>query len=170
MNRLLLVLIFIIPAVSGCENLTGEYSLYALITGKSAVSKSESDVPKKPILPEIDDTSLAKLLLKPEKYELTVERDPFRPIIEENDDERGPEPVIVNEVSMPDPMVAVRQVDFQGVVKIGSSYSALIQAQGDKGVYMVNDVVNTLKIVKITEQELTVTKDNQTFVIKRGEE
>ncbi len=156
LNRLFLL--GLVLFLSGCDQLN------SLFLPKK---KAPPVVEAKPIVPMLEDTDLAKLILKPEPYKLKVTRDPFKPLIERKEAlEKGTqEDAVLYQMSQEQ----VKKMKYLGLIKMADQYSALIKTEKRKGVYKLNDEVEGFYITGIAPDHVVLEKQNMTFNLKRGE-
>lgn len=115
----------------------------------------------KPALEKIDDTKLAKIILKPEKAAINVNRDPFLPLIQE---EKAPVRQVRTDLNQD-----LKRFRFLGVFKENDEYVAFLKSGQDKGTYRKDDKVKDFTITKIGPEEVILTNGEQTVTLKRGE-
>lgn len=116
----------------------------------------------KPTLEKIDDTQLAKLILKPEKAAIDVNRDPFQPLIQE-------EKKASVFAGIPPQGQDLQRFKFLGVFKENDEYVAFLKNGQDKGTYRKDDKLKDFTVTKIGPDEVILTNGEQTVTLKRGE-
>lgn len=144
------------------------FALLVFVTSGCDVVKSFQKIEQESVLADetpqlvelIDDEMLAKLIIKPKKFELNVTRDPFKPLekflhSKEDAAELTPDEIIDG-------------MEYLGVVKINSHYSAFLKTKNAKGVFNISDRVNQMEITDIQENYVLLKKGNKTYHIKRG--
>ena len=126
------------------------------------VKKQPKPVVTKPSLEKIDDDRLAKLILKPKKAAIDVNRDPFRPLIQE-------EKRVPVFAGIPQHGQDLKRFKFLGVFKENDEYVAFLKNGKKKGTYRKDDKVKDFTITKIGPNEVILTNGEQTVTLKRGE-
>ncbi len=126
-----------------------------------AKSKKQPEVVK-PKLKKVDDLNLAKLLLKPNKADIQVSRDPFEPLIKE---EPKNTKVMVRKKPRTNEM---RQYKFLGVAKVNNEYVAYLKNGAVKGTFRKDDKVKDYTITEIGPNQVTLSNGDQTVTLKRG--
>ncbi|MBZ0166686.1 MAG: hypothetical protein K8I00_07745 [Candidatus Omnitrophica bacterium] len=116
----------------------------------------------KPALEKIDDTQLAKIILKPNKAAINVNRDPFLPLIQE--EKKAPLRQVRTDLNQD-----LKRFRFLGVFKENDEYVAFLKSGQDKGTYRKDDKVKDFTITKIGPEEVILTNGEQTVTLKRGE-
>ena len=132
-----------------------------LVTGcrKSSLPK-ESQAPIEPVVNAVTSEELAQVILKPKPLDIQVPRDPFRPLFSQ----------VGSDGSVRSPIAGEMDIAYVGVIKIGEEYFALLRYGDKKGVFKLNDQINSLKITEIREDYVMLQHDQQSIKIKRGEQ
>ncbi len=123
----------------------------------SSGNKNKNAV-SEPVVEKVEDLQLAKIILKPEKPEIKVTRDPFKPLMEG----KGSAAVVLNIGEQ------LERYKFMGVTKSDDEYVAFIKDGAKRGTYRKNDMLNEFKIVDIGPQEVLLLNGEKTFTLKRG--
>ena len=116
----------------------------------------------KPALEKIDDTQLAKVILKPKKASIDVNRDPFMPLIVEE----KKTPIFAG---IPRQGQDLQRFKFLGVFKENDEYVAFLKSGQKKGTYRKDDKLKDFTVTKIGPDEVILTNGEQTVTLKRGE-
>ncbi|MBP9853625.1 MAG: hypothetical protein KBD53_02020 [Candidatus Omnitrophica bacterium] len=135
------------------------YLIIILVCFSGCSSKKKEVVVSEPVVEKVEDLQLAKIILKPEKPEISVTRDPFKPLIELN---KGPAALVLNIGEQ------LERYKFMGVTKSDDEYVAFIKDGAKRGTYRKNDMLNEFKIVDIGPQEVLLLNGEKTFTLKRG--
>ncbi len=135
----------------------------------SWLDKKEAEAPKvEPLVPVMEDESLAQLVLKPKPYQLNVKRDPFKPLIDANAKKKGPMTEDLQLAEMQNQEM-IKRFQLLGIVKVGESVSALIQTETKKSAYAVGDVVESFTVREILDDQVLLAKGDRVYYLKRGE-
>lgn len=126
------------------------------------VKPKPEPVVTKPSLDKIEDDRLAKLILKPKKVAINVNRDPFQPLIQE-------EKRVPVFAGIPQHGQDLKRFKFLGVFKENDEYVAFLKNGQKKGTYRKDDKVKDFTITKIGPNEVILTNGEQTVTLKRGE-
>jgi hypothetical protein len=129
------------------------------LTKKPVVSDTTDD----PLIERIKTPQLARMILKPQKAELKVSRDPFTPLFTSKEEAKANSPQ-VNETASP-----IEDLIFLGVVRMNEEYLALLKDNLKKGLFRVNEKVKDFTITDIQEDEVTLNNGVRTIKIKRGD-
>ncbi len=134
-------------------------TLFFLIQGcdRLPFKKKEPPAPKAEIK-RIENTELAKVILKPQREKLNLDRDPFKPITS-SASAVGYTPTGETEL---------KNVKILGVTKINDEFRALLNVNDKKGVYKVDDMVDQYKITEIMKDQIMLSNGSQTITLKRG--
>lgn len=153
-NRVILTILIFVVCLSGC-NLPGRKA-----KKRKAVKKVEHTVEM--------DIKLAELVLRPQSSKIEINRDPFKPLI---DDQLNQLVNVAGDPSTKEDSAAVvlSGLRYGGMVSIGGVKSALLSSPEKKGVFQVNDTFHELMIVDINETTVELKKGEKTFQLKRGE-
>lgn len=117
--------------------------------------------PEKPLIRMVADVELAKLILRPESVKLDANRDPFKPL--GYDQSLATVPIELES----DPF---RQFKLLGVTKVDNQFRALVTSPTGRDIYQVNDKIGDYVITEITNEQMTLTNDeNKTATLKRGD-
>src|SRR4030095_8337078 len=143
----IITILILVLATSGCEQI--EPQARALLKKKKSVTVQE----QAPLVSMMDDTRLAKLILKPKPYELKVTRDPFKPLIERSDKSGGQLPAGNADLYKVE-QDKVSKMRYLGVFKIGDQYSALIRTEKKKSVFKINDDIEGFTVMEIHEDHI----------------
>lgn len=151
--RFLFILFLLLP-LAGCDQLMNWYrrSTSKFADVENSPQAAQTSVEKL----DVQDIDLAKILVKPERHELQINRDPFKPLLETD---------TPNVQAKEDPLA---NMQFVGVVKVGDTFSALIKTEKGKNVYSVNDKLGELVIINITEEFVEFKKGEEVHQLKRG--
>lgn len=157
MKKIILLLIFIlgILPLTGCE----EYAYFFKMRKYKAEQLAKEE--KKVEFNVMDNTQLAKIILKPEKYKLSIKKDPFEPVLSKGLDNLDLKTISLKQL--------LSTFEYLGVVKIGDSSSALLKVDNKKKVYAVGENIKTLIISKIESDFIVLKKGDEIFKLKRGE-
>lgn len=153
MKRFLPIILIICLATAGCEQAGKALSLKKQ---KKAVASQEN------ILPKVNNSDLAKIILKREKTKLDISRDPFAPIRHgsysspQNDAAWGVEDI--------------RNFKFKGVTKIGDEYIAFLQNGSKKGAFRVEDLIAGYAVKQIDSESVVLTNGTQEVTLKRSDQ
>ncbi len=149
-------LILVLP-LAGCDWLMEVYGI------RKRRPQADQEEISQELVPEVQSTELAKLIIRPKPKILKVQRDPFKPLITK---ERK---TTLNGQEIPDDTF-LTDVHFLGVVKFGEHYSALLRTSEAKGAFNVGEKVGTYVLTDIKEDYIVFTKGEKTYKIKRGED
>jgi hypothetical protein len=121
---------------SGCDKLMEMYG----IRKPHPKQAQNSEMPTE--LKKVDNASLAKILLKPDRKPINIVRDPFKPLLGESLGAVNPATGKKDEVSV--------DISLLGIVKLENDYSALLKSKTQKGVFKVGDVIDAYTVQEIT--------------------
>lgn len=133
-----------------------------MFTGCDLVQKKtkKTNVVKKPTLEKVDDLNLAKIILKPEKSDISVTRDPFKPLIQEEEKQTVVRNTIGNQ--------ELKRYKFLGVAKVNNEYVAYLKSGAVKGTFRKDDKLKDYTITEIGPDEVVLSNGDQTITLKRG--
>lgn len=120
----------------------------------------KTEVVKKPSLQKVDDLQLAKIILKPERTEISVNRDPFRPLIQEEEKPAAVNTAMANQ--------ELKRYKFLGVAKVNDEYVAYLKNGAVKGTFRKDDKLKDYTITEIGPDQVVLSNGNQTITLKRG--
>ncbi|MGE0268218.1 MAG: hypothetical protein AB7S78_07170 [Candidatus Omnitrophota bacterium] len=133
-----------------------------MFTGCDLVQKKskKTTVVKKPTLDKVDDLNLAKIILKPERSDISVTRDPFKPLIQEEEKQTVVRNTIGNQ--------ELKRYKFLGVAKVNNEYVAYLKSGAVKGTFRKDDKLKDYTITEIGPDEVVLSNGDQTITLKRG--
>lgn len=133
-----------------------------IFTGCDLVEKKtkKTETVKKPSLEKVDDLQLAKLILKPTRAEINVTRDPFRPLIQEEEKQT----LVRNTIGNQD----LKRYKFLGVAKVNDEYVAYLKNGAVKGTFRKDDKLKDYTITDIGPDQVVLSNGDQTITLKRG--
>ena len=123
-----------------------------------------------PILTEVNDLELAKLILRPEEEKKDFNIDPFKPLA---GGEIGSVKRAAQSESSRSGVVYIEgigEVRFVGVIKSNDEYFALLKTNKGKGTYKVGDNLENYRVTEIENNKIILTDGSQTIIIERGTE
>lgn len=112
-------------------------------------------------IPSVDDFELAKMLLKPRKYDLDVSRDPFKPLMVETVNQSPVEPDL--------DVVNIESMKYFGVVRLNNENAAFLKSNVSRGIYRVNDEINGFTVTQISDEEVVFSNGKRTITLRRVE-
>lgn len=132
------------------------------ITGCDLVEKKtkKTEMVKKPSLEKVDDLQLAKIILKPTRADINVTRDPFRPLIQEEEKQTVTRNTIGNQ--------DLKRYKFLGVAKVNDEYVAYLKNGATKGTFRKDDKLKDYTITEIGPDQVVLSNGDQTITLKRG--
>ncbi|MCA9406052.1 MAG: hypothetical protein KC684_05905 [Candidatus Omnitrophica bacterium] len=152
--NIFIILICVVVVCSGCNN------------RRKQQQALREELKNEPLIEMIDSTELAKIILKPERPDLRIKRDPFTPLNAKIPEE-GEDPLMF-EQNIED---LLQSIKYYGYVKVNQEYSALLIINEEKGVFNINDTVKELTISDINQDYIVFKNaDNaRTYKLQRGE-
>jgi len=152
-TKLLIIMMFAV-AVGGCDQID---SLVLKTT------KSKRDVKK--VEKKIESADLAKIILKPKKRKMTVQKDPFKPILYQSHHSTAKKKSRkFHDAS------SIKDFKFVGVVKVNNEYLALLKKGNERGIFRKNDKVKNFTVTRIKDDRVILSNGIQTITLKRGSE
>lgn len=159
-NKIILPVLLVSFACSGCD---AYINFFKMMKNKQRRKEQQVLEQQTPALPPVENVDLAKMLLKPKRQRIYVNRDPFKPLFvgvkTEAKDEKKEELSIE---------AILNQLDFMGVVKMGDRFTALIRNEKGKNVYIAGDKINELTIVEIKEDHIILKKGDKNYTLNRS--
>ena len=125
--------------------------------------KQTVEITENPTDVKAQNNPLSNIMVKPKLFPMAVEHDPFAPLVKPKKVEIAIPTVEEQEADL---LMGMR---YQGMVKMGETYSVLLHTPDGKGVYQINDQINGLTITAIDESSVTLTKGARTVKLKRGD-
>ena len=144
----LLLIIGLIFSAYRCQKLTKKF-----VSGKQTTEKE-------PVIPKVETSQLAKIILTPKTENSRISRDPFKPLLKSG-------PVNTNDNVF---LEGLNNVKFLGVVKVNDEYRVLIQSDTKKDIFKKNELVHGYTIEEIQTDYLILKKGETRKKIKRGGE
>jgi hypothetical protein len=143
MNPIILVLLFLTMA-SGCDR------------PKRPVRVPP---PKSTLLQDEQNVELAKIILRPVRDTLDVERDPFQPLSFRKEN--------VEEIADPNENF-FQNIRVLGITQVNDESRVLIKSPSGKKVYRINDRLGDFQIEMISNDSVIFGDGDQTWKVKRG--
>ena len=126
------------------------------------MNKKANPTESEDILKKIESPVLAKLILKPARYKIDISKDPFEPLIQEDDT-----PVIVDMKT--ERIINPDDYKFIGIVKINGEPLVLLNVKEKRAIYKLNDEVDSFVISNISNEEVILKNGKKILILKRGE-
>jgi len=144
-----IILGLLLFVIVGCDDL------------RTDVSTSVPPPPSKPLITvnRVDNPVLAKLILKPSREKINIERDPFQPLLLNQD---------APDVALPAPTPDFADWQVVGIIKSEDQYTVLLKNKKGRGVYRVNDKIQNFTIVSIDENQVVLSNGKNKVTMKRG--
>jgi len=141
-----LICLMLIVLLTGCDYMGGTLPF---------MQKEEP----KPAVNRIANPDLAKMILVPEREKLQVARDPFKPLFDRTSVDVKPAPVRREKLD----------VTFVGAFKVEGQARALLQVDGKKDFYGIQDKIKGYIIESIDMDEVILSNEENQMTIKRSD-
>ncbi len=155
------LVVFLVVFIAGCSQTSAKKS-----KAKSKAATSSAQTGNTPASPVIEDTHLAKVILKQDNKPLSVNRDPFKPLLQKD---LATWQEINKDLVRGDTQDNLSDIKLMGVIKIGDESKAYLMVKDKMSMYQVKDQVREYTISKIDRNEVEFKSDTNIVVKKRGD-
>ena len=130
-------------------------------------AQRQSQAEKTQVVKKINDIDLAKVILRAPSANLDVNKDPFRPLIQ---DTKTEQPIVqISDTNTMHTEAAINlDVQFLGMIRINKENQALLRYNQTKRLYKVNDQVDEFTIETIEKDAVSMNDGETTVTLKRG--
>ncbi|MBU0468264.1 MAG: hypothetical protein KKF78_00385 [Candidatus Omnitrophica bacterium] len=109
----------------------------------------------------VNNLELAKLILKPKREELSITKDPFKPL--------NQKAYSISKMDSPMNTSDVKSFRFLGVSKDNGEYVAFLKNGSERGAFRLQDKLSGYTIKKIQNDTVILSNGSQIIKLKRGE-